>query len=165
MDTLVSVNPGMVLWTWVIFIVLFFLLKKIAWKPLLEAIEKREKTIAESLKKAQESKEEAEALLEKHRKMMEDAQIEAQKIMKEQKQLAEKMRLEMEEDAKKKIDAMFEKARAEIEQEKLSALQELRTEVANLSVQIAEKIIKESLDKTKHEKLIQDYLKSFGQQN
>lgn len=165
MDKLVSINPGMVIWTWVIFILLFLILKKYAWKPLLDSIEKREKIISESLRKAQESKEEAEVLVKKHRKIVEDAQIEAQKIFKEQKQLAEKMRREMEEEAKKKIDAMFEKARAEIEHEKKMALKELRDEVASLSIQIAEKILSEHLDKNKHKKLIEDYLGKLSQLN
>ncbi|GAB4173948.1 MAG: F0F1 ATP synthase subunit B [Calditrichia bacterium] len=165
MENLISVNPGMMIWTWFIFLLLFLTLKKLAWKPLLNSIEQREKTIMDSLKHAQESKEEAEALLEKQRQILDEAHLEAQKIVKEQKSLAQKLREEMEEDARKKIDAMFEKARADIEMEKKAALQELRLEVTNLSLLIAEKLIGENLDKKKQEKLISDYLDKLSQQN
>lgn len=163
MDTLLSIHPGLVLWTWVIFILLFLALRKLAWKPILEAIENRENQIAESLKKAHESREEAETLLEKQRQLLENAQLEAQKIIREQKELALQMRQQLEEDARKKIDAMFEKARNEIEHQKKIALQELKDEVANYAVLIAQKILEESLDPKKHEKIIHEYLDKFQQ--
>ncbi len=165
MDQLLSVNPGMAIWTWIVFILLFIVLAKVAWKPLLEAVEKREKDIEDSLKMAEQAKEDAEQLLKKNKEMLEDAHRQAQKIIKENKELADKMRVEMEHDAREKIDKMFEKARADIENEKKAAIKELRQEVVNLSIKISEKIILETLDESKHRKLIDSYLNNFKQQN
>jgi len=165
MDQLLSVNPGMAIWTWIIFLLLFAVLAKFAWKPLLAAVEKREKNIEDSLQKAEQAKVDAEELIEKHKKMIDEAHVQAQKILKENKELAEKLRTDMEADAKEKIDKMFAKAHTDIENEKKAALQELRQEVVHLSVQISEKIILESLDEKKHRKLIDDYISNYKQKN
>ncbi|MCK5074795.1 MAG: F0F1 ATP synthase subunit B [Calditrichia bacterium] len=165
MDQLLSVNPGMAIWTWIIFLLLFTVLAKFAWKPLLSAVEKREKSIEDSLQRAEQVKDDAEKLIQKHKEMIEEAHQQSQQIIKESKEAAEKIKADMETDTKEKVDKMFLKAHADIENEKKSALQELRREVVQLSVQISEKIILESLDETKHRKLIDDYIDNYNQKN
>ena len=97
--------------------------------------------------------------------MIEEAHQQSQQIIKESKEAVEKLKVDMETDTKEKVDKMFLKAHADIENEKKSALQELRREVVQLSVKISEKIILESLDETKHRKLIDDYIDNYNQKN
>ena len=165
MDQLLSVNPGIAIWTWILFLFLFIVLAKFAWKPLLGAVEKREKNIKDSLQRAEQANGEAEELLQKHKYMIDEAHLQSQKILKENKELAEKLKVEMEADTKEKIDKMFAKAHVDIENEKKAALQELRREVVHLSIKISEKIILESLDENKHQKLIDDYINKYEQKN
>jgi len=80
---MLQLEPGMMIWTWVTFIVLFIILAKVAWKPILSAVEQRENQIKDSMKKAQEARAEAEELLEKQQKMMTEAQEEIQSIERE----------------------------------------------------------------------------------
>ena len=165
MDQLLSVNPGIAIWTWMIFLLLFTFMAKFAWKPLLSAVEKREKNIEDSLQRAEQAKDDAEKLIQKHKEMIEEAHQQSHQIIKDTKEVAEKLKTDMETDTKEKIDKMFLKARTDIENEKKSALQELRQEVVQLSVKISEKIILESLDETKHRKLIDEYIDNYNQKN
>ncbi len=158
---MLQLEPGMMIWTWITFFALFFILARVAWKPLLTAVNKREKTISESLKKAEEAKSEAQNLLEEQEKRLTQAQGEIQKIMKENKDLAEKMKNEMIENARSEVQKLRDKAHADIEREKESAISELKHQVADLAIQAASKIIEQNLDADKHRKLINDYIKGL----
>ena len=89
---MLSLDPGVMIWAWITFFVLLFLLYKIAWKPILSAIDNREKLVQDSIDRAEMAKKESEELLEKHEKLIRNAEEEAQKIIKENKELAEKSR-------------------------------------------------------------------------
>jgi F-type H+-transporting ATPase subunit b len=157
-DTLLSVEPGLMIWTILIFIILVIILKKYAWGPLLKSLHDREKGIKDSVDKAENMKLEAERILEENKKLLAKADEDARKVLNESKQLAEKLRAELMSKANEDAQKAITQARAEIEREKVSALNELKDEIANLAVQAAGKIIDENLDANKQKKIIDQFI-------
>ena len=155
---MLDLDPGVMIWAWVTFFVLLITLYKVAWKPILETIDKREKSIENSLKRAEKAKEEAEAILEKHNQMIKSAEEESQRMLKENRELAEKARQEILVQAKKNAEKLIEKAKSEIAKERDDAMQALRVEVADLTIAASKKIIGESLDEAKQKAIINDFI-------
>lgn len=162
-DTLLSVEPGLMIWTIIIFFILLLLLKKFAWKPILKSLTDREQGIKDSIDKAEYIKQEAEKVLEENKKLLAKADEESRKMLNESKEMAEKVRhdllLRTNEDAAK----MIAQAKSEIEREKVAALNTLKDEIANLAVQAAGKIIDENLDPAKQKKLIDSFINKIPQ--
>jgi F-type H+-transporting ATPase subunit b len=158
---MLSLDPGVMIWAWITFLVLLFLLYKIAWKPILSAIDNREKLIQDSIEQAENAKKESEELLEKHKSLIRNAEEEAQKIIKENKELAEKSRQDLIEQAKEESGKLREKAKKEIEHEKESALQALRSEVVDLTMTATKKLIGDVLDESKHRGIIENYIQKL----
>ncbi len=158
---MLNLDPGMIIWTWITFLIVLVILNKVALKPILAAIENREKTIRDDLEQAQKEREEAQHLLEKHKEMMASAESEAQRLLKEARELADKKRQELLEQARHESQKLIEQAKAEIRHEKESALASLKAEVADLAVGAAEKIILQNLDEKKQKAIVEEYLKSL----
>jgi len=154
-------NPGLILWTIVTFLVLLFLLKKFAWKPLLDTLQQREASVRQSVEQAEHAKQEAERILEENRKQFERAEHEGHRILAESRVLAEKLKTEILETARKQSQRLIEQARAEIGRDKDAALSQLRHEVASLAIQAAGKILDETLDEQKQRKIVDTYLKEL----
>ena len=155
---MLSLDPGIMVWTVVTFLCLLILLYKMAWKPILTTIETRERTIKESLESAQREREEAQALLEKHQAIMRTAENEAQKIIREYKTMAEKMHKEMTSQSKQEAEKIIKKAQSEIEAEKEAAMVKLRHDIADLVVNATKKFIKDALDDEQQKRLIDQYI-------
>src|SRR6266498_941886 len=119
-DTLLSVNPGLIIWTIIIFTILVLILKKWAWKPLLESLTNREVMIRESVEKAEELKREAERMLSEHKKLLESAEDESRKIINEGKSYADKVREDLMGKAQEDAHRLVTQAKAEIQREKAS---------------------------------------------
>jgi F-type H+-transporting ATPase subunit b len=160
-DTLLSVEPGLMIWTVIIFILLLLILKKTAWKPLLTSLSNREQTIKDSIEKAENLRLDAERMLEENKKRLEQAGEESRRIISEGKSYAEKVRNELLNKTNEDTNRMILQAKEEIEREKLSALNELRSEIAALAVKAAEKIIDENLDEKKQKKIIAGFIKQI----
>ncbi len=158
---MLDLDPGLMIWAWVTFFVLLFILYKVAWKPILATIDKREKSIQDSLDRAEKAKEEAEAILEKHNQLMKSAEEDSQRMLKENRDLADKSRQEILEQAKQNADKLIEKAKMEIAKERDDALHALRGEVADLTIAATRKIIGESLDEEKQKSIISDFIKKM----
>ncbi len=154
-------NPGLILWTILTFILLVLLLKKIAWKPLLDALHKRENNVRMSLERAEQARSEAEQLLEENRRQIATAEQEGRRILNESRELSEKLRNELVEKAHEQSQKMIRQAREEIERDKEAAVARLRGEVADLAIKAAGKILDETLDETRHRKIIDTYLKDL----
>ena len=154
-------NPGLILWTIFTFLVLLVILRKFAWKPLLESLHKREETVRSSIERAETARQEAERLLEENKKQLARAEEEGRRILNEHRQLAEKLKSEIVENANQQSRRMVDQAKQEINRDKDAALNQLRNEVANLAIQAAGKILDESLDDAHHRKLIDTYLNSL----
>jgi len=158
---MLNLDPGMMIWTWITFLVVLVVLSKVALKPILATIENREKAFREDLEQAQKQREEAQHLLEQHRKMMAEAESEAQRLLKESRELAEQKRQELLSQAKEESQKIVEMAKKEIEQEKENALTSLKSEIADLAVNAAEKIIMHNLDKDKQKTIVDEYIKGL----
>ena len=154
-------NPGLILWTIITFVFLMIILRKFAWKPLMESLQKREDTVRNSLERAEQAKQDAERLLEENRKQLARAEHESHRILNEGRALAEQLKAEIVEKANQQSRRMIDQAKQEIDRDKDAALSQLRGEVANLAIQAAEKILGETLDETRHRKIIDSYLKEL----
>ncbi|MDZ4711327.1 MAG: F0F1 ATP synthase subunit B [bacterium] len=156
--SLLSVNPGLIIWQIIIFVLLVILLKKIAWKPLLTALHTREQTIKDSIDQAEKLQKDAEALIEQHKKNLTDANVQSMKVINDAKETANKMRDELMNRAQEDSRKLIEQAKVEIRQEKETAMSELRNEVSDLAIKAAEKIIKDNLDENKQRKIVNDFI-------
>lgn len=156
--SLLSVNPGLIIWTIIIFLLLLLLLSKIAWKPMLGALNSREESIKSAIENAEKLKEEAELLIQENKKNIQEAQIQSSKIINEARDIANKVREDIMAKANEDSKRMTEEAKAEITRQKDSALNDLRNEVADLAINAAEKIIKENLNDAKQKQIVNDFL-------
>lgn len=156
--SLLSVNPGLIIWTIVIFLLFVFLLKKMAWKPLLGALNQREQSILNAIENAEKLNQEAALLIEQNKKNIADANAQSMKIINESKDIANKVREELIQKANEDSRKMLDNAKAEIEKQKDAALNELRDKISDIAVQAAGKIIAENLDANKQKELISEFL-------
>jgi len=156
---LLSAPLGTFVWTSVAFLIVAFLLKKMAWKPILNSLREREEFIDKSLKSAEEAKAQMSQLKSDNEKLLAEARTEREKILKEARELKEGILADARKTANEEGDRIVGAARAEIEKEKANAMSDIRKQVAALSVEIAEKILKSELDdQSKQEALIEDHL-------
>jgi F-type H+-transporting ATPase subunit b len=160
--SLLSPNPGLIFWTAVTFVIVLVILKKIAWGPIISALEEREKGIQSSIDRAHQAKDEAEAILKKNRDTLAKADAEADRIIREGKEFADRLRADISEKAQAEANKMISSAKDEIEQEKRRALDVLRNEVADLAVRGAEKIIKTTLDADLQKKIVDSMIQDLS---
>lgn len=159
---LLDINPGLIFWTFVTFILLLFLLKKVAWKPMLEALKQREDTIRDALEKSQQAKIEAEKILEENKKNLALAEEQTKKIIDEGREFSNKLKADILEKANQDAKKILDQAKLEIERKKEEALFELKEVVADLTIQATEKLIDETLDKKKHRQLVDKFISSLS---
>ena len=164
-NPLVQLDPGLFVWTILTFMLLFVLLAKFAWKPLLKALSEREEKIRSSLEQAEEAQQKLEQLNSESEKIIGKARSEAQSIVADGKAAAEKVRDEIEASAKEKANSIVSQAEKRIASEKKQAISEIRGEVGDLSIQIAEKLIRKNLSKEDNMALINESLDRAGKIN
>ena len=157
-NPLVQLDPGLYVWTILTFLLLFFLLTKFAWKPLLKALSEREEKIRSSLEKADEAQQKLERLGAEGEEIIGKARAEAQSIVSDGKKASEKVRGEIETKAKEKANTIVTQAEKQITAEKEKAISDIRSEVAALSIQIAEKLIRKNLSQKDNMALINESL-------
>jgi len=145
MEGLLSVSVGTVFWASIAFILVLVILKKMAWGPILQTLEEREQGIANALKQAELAKAEMASLKTGNEQLLKEAREERDRILKEAKEIGDKMRSEAKERAAQDGAALLANAQREIETQKKAAIQELKNQVANLSIQIAEQLVKDKL--------------------
>ena len=157
---LVTPSIGLVFWTSLAFICLLILLRKFAWKPILEAIHEREQSIDEALNKAELAKIEMTRLTAQNEELMKEAREERDRILKEAKALKDSIVQEAKHQAHTEGTKLIEKAKIEIENQKKAALAELKGQVSTLSLEIAERVLRSQLeDKGKQQDLVASLLK------
>lgn len=156
---LVTPSIGLVFWTLVSFLLLLVLLKKLAWKPVLGAIHERERSIEDALNKAELAKQEMARLSSENEALLKEARAERDQILKEAKEIKDQIVNEAKNQAQAEGAKLIEKAKIEINNQKIAALDEVRNQVAVLSLDIAEKVLrKEFSDKQKQETLVGELL-------
>jgi F-type H+-transporting ATPase subunit b len=155
---LFELNAGLSVWIWLVFALLVFLLGKFAWKPILGALEAREKGIQDALDEAAQRNAEAAGLLEEHKQQLADARRQANEILAEGKAAGERVRKEIEEKARVEGQAIVERARQEIERERDAAVAQLRRESVDLALAAASKLLSENLTQAKDRRLVEQFL-------
>jgi F-type H+-transporting ATPase subunit b len=155
---IVSPDFGLIFWMTISFLVVLFILKKYAWKPVLKSLKARADSIGEALHAAEKAKDEMARLKSDNEKIMQEAREEREKMLREARDVKERILADAKIIAKNEADKLISSARAQIESEKLSAINEIKEKVVNLSVDIAEKILKQSLESDKKQKSYLDSL-------
>lgn len=143
---LLTPDIGTIFWTSIIFLILLFLLRKFAWKPVLNAIKTRENSITSALAAADRAKKEMSKLQAENEKIMEDARRERDLIMKEARDIKDKIIEEAKLKAEDESKRLIENARTLINNEKSTAITEIKKQIAVFSVDIAEKILRKKLE-------------------
>lgn len=161
MEKLISeFSFGLFFWHSLVFVGLVFLLKKFAWKPILDTINERETSIRDALKSAEEARSEIEIAQADNKKILKQALIEKEKILKEANTLKTNIITESKDIAKIEAEKIIKQAEDFIKAEKNAAINDLKVQVAELSINIAEKVLKDELnDKVKHVKLVERLIK------
>ncbi|HZY80112.1 MAG TPA: F0F1 ATP synthase subunit B [Cyclobacteriaceae bacterium] len=159
---LLTPSTGLFFWQLVIFLGLFFILAKFAWKPILSGLKEREESIQTALDAAERAKQEMAALQAGNEKLLKEAREERDKILRDARQAANILQEQIQGDAKKAADKMIADARAIINTEKQAALRDVKQQVALFSLQVAEKLMKKNLADDKSQKdLIDGYIKDL----
>jgi len=153
---------GLFIWQTVIFVGLVLLLKKFAWKPILDAVNEREEGIKGALEAADEVRKELQNLNADNEKLIKEARAEREVMIKEARELKEKMIADAKGQAKAEADKLVAQAQETIESEKKAAVADIKKQVAELSIAIAEKVIKEELsNSSKQDQLVSDLVKDI----
>ena len=150
---------GLFFWQAVLFIALILLLKKFAWKPILDSVNDREEGIKNALESAEKAKLEMQNLQADNQKLLKEARLEREAMLKEARDIKNKMIEDAKDDAREEANKLITQAQAAIQSEKKAAIADLKSQVANLSIDIAEKVVRAELsNKDKQEKLVESML-------
>lgn len=151
---LITPGIGLLFWMFVAFTAVLFILRKFAWKPILEALKERETSITTALSEARMAREEVSLLKVKNNELIHEVQEERDAILKEARDTKSAIVADAKNRAKEEADRMIKQAREEILSEKNAAMSEIRSHVASLSIEIAEKILKSELSEEKKQKAL-----------
>jgi len=160
-NPLVQPDPGLFLWTILTFMVLFGLLARFAWKPLLAVLDRREEIIRQSLDDAEKAQHELQRLQQESKEILSKARVEAQSILAKTRSEAEQLKGEIRQKAKAQADSILRDAEKQIQVETEKAIAMLKSDVVDLSLVVASKLIRRNLSKEDNQSLIEESLKQF----
>ncbi len=155
---LMSPNPGLMIWTLVIFGLLFFVLKRFAFPPIIGAVEARERALEEAIEGAKRDRAEAARLLAEQQAALDATRAEAQQLIGQARQAAERTRADLLEQTRVQQQELLERARRDIDAERLRAIADLRREAVDLALAGATKVIGRNLDEQSNRRLVEDFL-------
>ena len=158
---LVSPNVGLMIWTLIAFGIALFLLQRLAFPRIGEFLDRRSKAIEESIDAAERTRVEADQLLEEYRARLREAREQAEDIVSRARKAADRVQEEQLAQAKESREELMERTRRDIEAETRRALEEIRAEVANLTVLATEKLARKSLDDDDHRRLVEEALQEI----
>jgi F-type H+-transporting ATPase subunit b len=159
--SLLSPNGGLMFWTLVVFLFLFFILGKFVFPKITAAVEAREKALEDAIEGAKRDREAAARALAEQQGQIDAARAEAQKLIVEGRQIGEKVRAQMIEETQQQQQQMLERARREIESEKTNAIAEMRREAVELAIAGASKVIEKNLDDQANRKIVENFLSTI----
>lgn len=160
---LVQPGLGLIFWMTLSFSILLWILAKFAWKPIMKGLKERENTIDEALNAANKTKEEMKELKFSNEQLLKEAKEERDNILRDARHVKENIIEEAKEKANDEANRIVENAKEAIQYEKMAAITEMKNELASLSIEIAEKILKEELSATdKQKKLIDKLIKEVS---
>jgi len=151
-------EPVLYFWTLVVFALLLVILTKFLWGPIMRAVSEREDRIKGDLDQAEEARREAEQVRDQHKKEMEAAAQGAKAILDEARERAESLRVDLERQAREGAEGIIAKARGQIEAEKTAAMQEIREQVVDLSVEITKRIVDHAVDREDHLRMAEELI-------
>jgi len=155
---LVSPNVGLMIWTLVVFVIAMYILSKAAFPRIAEALDKRQKAIEDSIDTAERTRVEAEKILQEYRERLAEARQQAEDIVVRARKTAENNEAETIAEGRRKREEMLAQTRRDIEQETRRAIQEIRNEVADLTVLATEKVTRKTLTEADQKKLVEEAL-------
>ncbi len=159
---LVTPEAGLLFWMLLSFTLVLIVLKKYAWKPILNSLKEREESISEALQSAEKAKEEMKKLKADNEVIIRQAKAEREKILQEAREIKIKIVEKAKEEASEEAHKMIELARVNIRNEEAKALEQIKAQVAEISVDIAGKILREKLkEDAEQQKLVEKYLKDI----
>jgi F-type H+-transporting ATPase subunit b len=158
---LVSPNVGLMIWTLLAFFVAFFVLRKWAWPAITEALDKRQRAIEESIETAERARRDAAELLDEYRARLREARAQAEEIVARARRAGEEHERESLIDAKARREELLEQTRRDIGAETRRAIQEIRNEVADLTVMATEKVTRKSLHPPDQRRLVEEALREL----
>ena len=158
---MLSIEPGLLIWTIITFVILLIVLRKVAWTPLLSALEQRESTIRNSLDEAQRVRQESEQLLAENRRILANANRESARILEQGREEAERLRTSITEQAHTEAQRMIDEARREIVRERQLAVQELKRTAADLALVAAGKLLRTAVTDEAHRRLVTEAIDRF----
>jgi F-type H+-transporting ATPase subunit b len=159
---MLDINPGLILWTIVTFVIVLIILRLTAWKTLLGALTAREEKIRTSIEQAESARLEAQRLLEENKRQLALAEDHSQRVIREGRDMGERLKVEILEKANSSARHVIEQAKDEIAREKEKALMQLRSEVADLAIGAAGKILDANLDTPKQRQLVDAAIKELN---
>lgn len=159
---LMSIQINLMFWTIVIFGILYWILKKLAFPAILQQVEKREKSLADAIEGAKRDRDEAARLLADQRAQIDAARGDAQKLIAEARAVSEKSRADMLEKTRQEQQELLERARRDIGTERDKAIAQLRREAVDLAIAGASKVVEQNLDSDKNRKLVESFLTSLS---
>jgi F-type H+-transporting ATPase subunit b len=160
-NALISVTPGLMIWTIVCFLIALFVLKRYAFGPIQQMIDARRQRILEAINEADRARQEARALLEEHRKLIASGRHDAEEILAEARRIADSMRERVKEETEAERQRRLEEVRKQIEAETQRALDAIRREVAVLTLEATAKVTGKVLTGDDHKRLIEDAVKEL----
>lgn len=158
---IMNVNPGLMVWTAVTFVILLVVLRFLAWKPLIAGLEAREQRIRDALQHAERNRQESTELLAQHRAALDGARAEVEKLLESGKAEALRIQQEITEAARVEAESTKQRARREVELAAEQAKRQLWEEATRLSTQLAERILSRSLNEGDHRRLVEEVLDEF----
>ncbi len=158
---LLEVDPGLMIWTFITFAVVFLLLQRFAWRPIARTLDQRASKIRSDLEQAEQLKDEAEEKLSEYLGKLERLNEEGEQLMQQRREDAQKAREELLSKTRKEVQAMLERAKREIEQSRDDALQDIHKQVVDLSVAVAGQILERTLSVKDHEKLTSETIQKI----
>ena len=160
-SSLITPEFGTIIWTVITFVILAALLGRFAWKPLIQVLEERERTVRASIEHAERARAEAEEILRKNQETLANARRETMAILEQGKRESESLRLEILAQARKEAQDLVEQGKKQVQYEQKQAIEQLRRQVADLAIDAAERLISRSLDDAKHRELLDDYMRNL----
>jgi len=158
---MLNLDWGLMVWTVITFGIAVFILWRYAFTPLQKVIDERRRRVQESIETAEESRDEAYRLLNEYKQTLASVRTEADQIMDRARHAGDQAKAEIVDEARKQADRAIERAHEEIERDTKTAVATLRTEVADLTLLAAEKVVNKSLDDAEHRRLIDEALKDI----
>jgi F-type H+-transporting ATPase subunit b len=153
---LLTPGTGLIIWQAFVFLLLVILLGRLAWKPILGSLKERETSIQQALDSAEKAKAEMASLKSDNEKLLKEAREERDKILREAREAASRLHDQAQADARKNADKIIEDAKAVIQTEKMVALKEVKIQVANFSLEVAERLMKKNLASDKAQRDLVD---------